>query len=207
MRFGLVPFGKDPANQKRSLTNTRVENLGKWPWKSSIKSYRCVVPMTGFREPCYWGETAGTEVDFNIEVDRPILAAAVYTWYGTSSPQSDDQGSERNVDTKKPNLSMRPVFSMSLIMRPALAIVMEHGHHRSPFFLSEDGLDEWLDRKPKPLEQSLKTLQSYATEPKLTATVAREMAATWVKRQPEHLTKRDEQLAAIDATGPLGIPE
>lgn len=198
MRFGLIPFGKTAAEQKRPLTNARVENLEKWPWKSSIKSYRCVVPMTGFREPCYWGETAGTEVDFDVEDDHPMLAAAIYTWH-------DDRSTEGNATKSAPHFS-RPHFSMSLIMRPALPIVMEHGHHRSPFFLSEAGVDDWMRRESRPLRDSLNVLEKHAVEPSLTATVAREMAAAWVKRQSGQLAKRDEQVAAMKQTGPLGVP-
>lgn len=196
MRFGLIPFGKSPDQQKRPLTNARVENLDKWPWKSSIKSYRCVVPMTGFREPCYWGETAGTEVDFNVKDDRPMLAAAIYTWV----PTEQGNGSSEPIQPKS-----APVFSMSLIMRPALPIVMEHGHHRSPFFLSEDGVDEWMQRESRPLSNSLDILREHAIEPNLTTRIAREMAAAWVKRQSGQIAKRDQQVAAVEQTGPLGL--
>ncbi|TWU01989.1 SOS response-associated peptidase [Neorhodopirellula pilleata] len=193
MRFGLIPFGKDPAAQKRPLTNARVENLDKWPWRSSIKSHRCVVPMSSFREPCYWGDTAGTEVDFSVQSDRPMIAAAIYTWFDATG--DDDQSSS----------SMPAVLTMSLIMRPALPIVMQHGHHRSPFFLSDDGIDEWISREPRSVDESWNVLRAHAMVPDLNATVAREMAPAWKKRQAEHLTKRDEQLAAIEAVGELGI--
>ncbi|WP_404306966.1 SOS response-associated peptidase [Neorhodopirellula lusitana] len=193
MNFGLVPFGKSPAQQKRPLTNARVENLDKWPWRSSIQSYRCVVPMNGFREPCYWGETAGTEVDFTLTDERPMLAAAIFSWY-QDSPLDNDTGS-----------ADQAVFSMSLIMRPALPIVMQHGHHRSPFFLAEAGIDEWLAREPRPLQDSLRVLKTNAADPELVATVARQMAPAWKKRQAAHLKKRDEQVEAIQTEGPLGI--
>jgi len=193
MRFGLIPFGKAPSTQKRALTNARVENLNKWPWRSSIKSHRCVVPMDGFREPCYWGQTAGTEVDFSAQDGRPMLAAGIYSWFEVDGDDGD------------PDLPTRPTLTMSLIMRPALPIVMRHGHHRSPFFLSEDGIDDWMSRDSRSLDESWSILKTHAIVPELTATVAREMAPAWTKRQAEHLAKRDEQLAAIDENGELGI--
>ncbi|MCC9658905.1 SOS response-associated peptidase [Rhodopirellula halodulae] len=195
MAFGLVPFGKTPQSQRRPLTNARVENLSKWPWKSAIKSHRCIVPMNSFREPCYWGETAGSEVDFHAPANSVMLAAAMFTWYEESSP--DDQNQETNP----------AVFTMSLIMRPALPTVMEHGHHRSPFFLSEEGVQAWIQREPRELDESLTILKHHATEPTLSMTVAREMAPAWKKRQSTNVAKRDEQLAAISVSGPLGIPD
>lgn len=194
MAFGLVPFGKTPESQRRPLTNARVENLEKWPWKSAIKSHRCVVPMTGFREPCYWGETAGTEVDFAVPTDSPLFAAGIFTWY--RDEQANDSQEEAPAN-----------FTMSLIMRPALPTVMEHGHHRSPFFLSRGGIQQWIERDSRPLQDSLTILKQHAFEPELSVTVARQMAPTWTKRQSENIAKRDEQLAAIEETGPLGIPE
>lgn len=198
MRFGLVPFGKKPTEQKRPLTNARVENLDKWPWRSSIRSYRCVVPMNGFREPCYWGTTAGTEVDFSVTDDRPILAAAIYTWHDSGQTAASDSPAELGSDSA-------PTMTMSLIMRPALPIVMEHGHHRSPLFVSEDGIDEWMSREARPLDASLASLKQHAIVPELSFEIAREMAPAWKKRQAEHLQKRDDQIKAIQADGPLGF--
>ncbi|PHQ31564.1 SOS response-associated peptidase [Rhodopirellula bahusiensis] len=194
MAFGLVPFGKTPESQRRPLTNARVENLEKWPWKSAVKSHRCVVPMTGFREPCYWGETAGTEVDFAAVQDSPMFAAAIFTWYRPETSDESQDDSPAN-------------FTMSLIMRPALPTVMKHGHHRSPFFLSTDGIDDWITRDSRPLEESLVVLKQLAFEPDLSVTVARQMAPAWTKRQSSNVAKRDEQLAAIEESGPLGIPD
>ncbi|WDQ15384.1 SOS response-associated peptidase [Rhodopirellula sp. P2] len=193
MTFGLVPFGKTPQTQRRPLTNARVENLEKWPWKSAVQSHRCVVPMTGFREPSYWGKTAGTEVNFTAAQDSPLFAAAIFTWYRPepTEPSQDDS----------------PVqLTMSLIMRPALPTVMEHGHHRSPFFLTVDGVQNWIVRDTRPLEDSLTVLKQHAFEPELSVTVARQMAPAWTKRQSSNVAKRDQQLVAMDETGPLGIP-
>ncbi len=92
-------------------------------------------------------------------------------------------------------------------MRPALPTVIEHGHHRSPFFIHLDGIDERMDRSSRPPVQSLKVLRQYADEPELETSVAREMVVSWTNRKDANLKKRDEQLADIEATGPLGIPD
>ena len=126
--------------------------------------------------------------------DSPLFAAAIFTWYREEA--TDDTQEEAP-----------PNFTMSLIMRPALPTVMEHGHHRSPFFLSRNGIEEWIERDSRPLQDSLAILKQHAFEPELSATVARQMAPTWTKRQSGNVAKRDEQLTAIEETGPLGIPD
>ncbi len=185
MTFGLTPQGKTRDKKMPPFNNARIESRDKWPWRTPLEKYRCIVPMDSFREPCYWGESAGKEVDFRRADGRLLLAAAIF-----SVTKSDNDGS---------------MLSMSLITRPALPTVMEHGHHRSPFFLSLDGVDDWMDRSPRPLDQSLEVLKQYTEDPVLEPSVSREMVASWSKRKAANVKKRDEQLADIDKSGPLGL--
>ncbi len=185
MTFGLTPLGKTRDKKMPPLNNARIESREKWPWKTPFEKYHCIVPMDSFREPCYWGESAGKEINFRRDDGRLLLAAAIF-----SVTKSDKDESE---------------LSMSLIMRPALATVMEHGHHRSPFFLRLDGVDDWMDRSPRPPVQSLEVLKQYAVDPVLETSVSREMVASWTKRQAANVKKRDEQLADIEASGPFGF--
>jgi putative SOS response-associated peptidase YedK len=94
---------------------------------------------------------------------------------------------------------------MTFLMRPACKYVMEHGHHRQPFFIAEAGFDQWMDPHARDPKESLAILRKYAHEPPLSYTLARHMAASWKSRQKGRLADRDEQLAAIDETGPLGF--
>jgi len=147
MTFGLTPSGKTRVKKMPPFNNARIESREKWPWKIPFEKYRCIVPMDSFREPSYWGESAGKEVNFRRADGKLLLAAAIF-----SVTKSDKDESE---------------LAMSLIVRPALPTVMEHGHHRSPFFLSLDGVDDWMDRLPRPPEQSIEVLEKYADEPVL----------------------------------------
>ncbi len=187
MTFGLTPAGKTRDKKMPPFNNARIESRDKWPWKTPLERFRCVVPMESFREPCYWGEAAGKEVNFRRADGKLLLAAAIF-----SVTKSDNDETE---------------FSMSLLMRPALPTIMEHGHHRSPFFIGLDGVDEWMDRSPRPPHRSLDVLRQYADEPILEPSVAREMVESWTKRKSANVKKRDEQLADIEATGPLGFDD
>jgi putative SOS response-associated peptidase YedK len=96
-------------------------------------------------------------------------------------------------------------YSMTFLMRPACEYVMENGHHRQPFFIVEEGYDKWMEPRKRDPKESLNILRQYAHEPTLEYRVERHMAASWTGRQKSRLADRDEQLAAIDETGPLGF--
>lgn len=185
MTFGMGNREGSSSGRTHVLNNTRIESRGKWPWKTSFEKYRCVVPMTSFREACYWGETEGTEVSFAASDGKLLLAAGIFSFH--------------NSDTEDPELMM------SVIMRPALPFVMEHGHHRSPFFLRREGLDSWMQRTSRSADESVEVLREFADDPTLNYEVDRHMAASWTKRKTGNLKQRDEQLAEIAETGPLGF--
>lgn len=185
MTFGTGDRDGSSSRRAHVLNNARIESRGKWPWKTSFQKYRCVVPMTSFREACYWGETEGTEVHFAASDGRLLLAAGIFSFHARDA---DD-----------------PELKMSVIMRPALPFVMEHGHHRSPFFLRPEGIDQWMQRTSRSADELIEVLRQFAATPDLNCEVDRHMAASWTKRKAANLKQRDEQLAEMEQTGPLGF--
>lgn len=186
MQFAFSPPGwPTKTDPKRLLNNARIESLGKWPWVEAAKTSRCVLPMTEFREPCYWGEPAGTEVLFRRNDNDLMHVAGIYRLW--KSPDGTES-----------------LLTMSLVMRPASPFVMDHGHHRQPFFLEESGIDAWISPAPLTTAESLSTLRRYAAEPDLTYKHSRNMAESWKSRQKSKLKARDEQLEAIEKSGALG---
>lgn len=183
MQFALAPLGsKVPFDPKRLLNNARIESFDKWPWQVPFRRFRCVVPLTSFREPCYWGEPAGEEVSFYPTEKSLLGVASIYTVW------KDLNGSESR-------------FTMSLLMRPACEYVMEHGHHRQPFFIDDAGWNAWMEPREQKPKELIELLHQHADEPALAYRVDREMAAAWKSRQKGNLVKRDEQLAEIDQMG------
>jgi putative SOS response-associated peptidase YedK len=184
MRFGLIPAGAKSLDQyKPAYNNARFENLDKWPWKLSLATGRCVVPLTSFREPCYWGPTAGSMVNF-CSPKRSILGVAAICQQ-FQSPGAD-------------------LWSMTMIMRPASEYVMENGHQRQPFFIYPDGFDEWLSGR-KDLRNCRSTLARWCHEPELSYRDQVPMRPGWEKRQPAALKKRESELGVIERLGSLGI--
>lgn len=144
------------------------------------------MPLSEFREPCYWGEPAGKEVYFRPTDKEYLAVASIFNVW--KSPEGDKQ-----------------LYTMSFLMRPASPYVMENGHHRQPFFIREDGFDAWMEPGDRDHEDSKAILREYADEPELTYVVAREMAPSWKSRHKGRIKQRDEQLAAMEETGePLG---
>jgi putative SOS response-associated peptidase YedK len=97
------------------------------------------------------------------------------------------------------------LLTMSFLLRPASEYVMDHGHHRQPYFIEEAGFDAWMAPGTRDAKDSLAVLREHADEPPLEYKVARQMAASWKSRQKARLSERDKQLAAIEETGPLGV--
>ena len=107
----------EPFDRKWPNNNARIEKYNSWPWKLPFQEHRCVLPLSEFREPCYWGETAGSEVYFKAESGEYLGVAGLYNVWKS-------QGTEK-------------FYTMTFLMRPASKYVMEHGHHRQPFFIEE----------------------------------------------------------------------
>lgn len=186
MQFGLAKAGaKVLFDRKWPNNNARVEKYDQWPWKVPFQQHRCVVPLSEFREPCYWGDPAGAEVYFRpVDGDYLGVAGLYSVWSGTGG---DD------------------LVTMTFLLRPASEYVMEHGHHRQPFFIHEAGFDTWMEPGNRDAKESLAVLREFVHEPPLEYEVARQMAASWKSRQASRLAERDKQLAAIEEAGPLGF--
>src|SRR4029079_4093962 len=100
MQFGLAKIGaSEPFDRKFPNNNARIEKIGGWPWKLPVKAHRCIVPVSEFREPCYWGPPAGTEVYFKPTDGKYLGVAGIYNIWKTRGTQN--------------------FYSMSFLIRPA----------------------------------------------------------------------------------------
>lgn len=191
MQFGLAkPKSDKPFDRRYPNNNARVEKCDKWPWSDAFKKRRCIVPLPAMHESCWWGNTAGHKVYFRpTESDYLGVASIFYVW---KNPANDER-----------------LFTMSFLMRPACQYIMDHGHHRQPFFLREDGIDEWMQPGDRSIDASRRILRTYAAEPNLAFEVESELksfAKNAKAREQKREQKREEQLEAIADSGlPLGI--
>lgn len=181
MQFGIAPPNSEtPSHPKFTSNNTRVEKPNVWPWQTAIETSRCVVPLSEFREPCYWGDPEGTEVYFSRADSNDLLhVAALYRLW--KSPDGQQQ-----------------LYTMSMLMKPACDYVMDHGHHRQPIFITRESIDDWLNPERIATNQAIQFLRDSLDEPALTHRHVRDMSPGWEKRKSGKVRNRGQQLQAME---------
>lgn len=180
MQFGTAsPDAETPSFAKCTHHNTRIEEPTKWPWLDAIEKNRCLIPVAEFRQPCYWGDTQGTEVYFGRADHQRLHVAGIYRlWH------SPDKSEQR--------------YMMSMLMKPAGAYLMDHGHHRQPILLAQQAIDDWINPQRISCEQAVQLLRDNLEEPELTHRRARALDEGWKKRRKGKARARSKQLAAIE---------
>lgn len=77
--YGMLPKDKQPPGKRYSTMNARAETVGQLPTyrQAWSRSQLCLVPMTGFYEPCY--ET-GKPIRWRIHLNntRPFAVAGIW---------------------------------------------------------------------------------------------------------------------------------
>lgn len=180
MQFGIAPPDSEtPSLAKSTHYNTRIEEPTKWPWLDAIEKDRCLIPVAEFRQPCHWGDTQGTEVYFGRADHQRLHVAGIYRLW-----QSPDKSVQ--------------LYTMSMLMKPAGAFVMDHGHHRQPILLAQQAIDDWIYPQRIPCEQAVQLLRDNLEEPELTHRYACVLDEGWKQRKKGKARARSKQLAAIE---------
>lgn len=165
MLFSLVPAWSKESKVKFATHNARIETVIEKPtWKEPFQSKHCVVPLTSFFESAYEGPEAGNIIEF-AKPDKDILfAAGIYDiWREPTNP-----------DNK--------IFSFSILTTEPTAFILEHGHDRSPIFLSFENAKTWLSMNEPPEDMRQFLLRSNE-RPDLAVTIDRPMKVGWEKRK------------------------
>ena len=86
MRWGLVGFGSNGLDPKRSTFNARTENLTKSGlWRVPLHKRRCLVPISGYFE---WGRKPD-KVPFRFTLRDETLYALAGLWDAWKNPTGD----------------------------------------------------------------------------------------------------------------------
>lgn len=127
--WSLVPVWSKELKTKFPTFNARSETAAeKASFKASVKSRRCVVPVSGFYE---WTGPKSKRTPHAIFGPRAILPmAGLYSWWHEPDA-GDDEGWHLT----------------ATILTRASAGVMEPLHDRMPVFMSDELLADWLDPK------------------------------------------------------------
>ena len=125
--WSLVPIWSKTLKTKYPTFNARSETAAeKASFKASVKTRRCIVPVTGFYE---WTGPKTDRTPHAIFGPEPILPlAGLYSWW--HEPEApDDEGWHLT----------------ATILTRASAGVMAPLHDRMPIFLANELLSDWLD--------------------------------------------------------------
>jgi putative SOS response-associated peptidase YedK len=167
MEFSFISKSEEQLRDIRYATfNARLDAVAvKATWKNALTTHRCIVPLSEFHEPAYWGPLAGNMIRYASE--EPLFAAGL--WKRWRNPKD---GTE--------------VSSFAIIVHDAYPIVEEHGHDRSPVFLDEEGAKEWIREGTGTLPgpKLVEFLESRRARPALDVSVQRPLKAGWEKRVP-----------------------
>jgi putative SOS response-associated peptidase YedK len=134
-------------------------------WSQGFTSERCLVVMTSFFEPAYWGPEAGTVQEFSPKVDEILLVAAI------------------KIKPVKPSTGLRN--GVSLLTHVPTEFMAQYHHRLLVFLKPSDGL-EWISGgKSDPVEKFNRLLEMRYF-PELEAKKDRTMAKGWEKRVVKH---------------------
>lgn len=161
MNFSLIPSWSKERKPKFATHNARLETIKEKPaWRNLFAKKHCLVPMTTFIEPIYTGEYAGNMVKFNLN-DCYLVPALFDSW-----------------SNKETNETIR---SFAIITSEPDLFVGKTGHDRSPIFLEQNEVIEWLDTNTNS-ENFFYNLLEKKVQPKFSVEIDRKLKAGWEKR-------------------------
>ncbi|WP_336652680.1 MULTISPECIES: SOS response-associated peptidase [unclassified Leucobacter] len=125
--WSLVPIWSKELKTKFPTFNARSETAAeKASFKASVKSRRCIIPVTGFYE---WTGPKSKRTPHAIFGPRPVLPmAGLYSWW--HEPDAGDNEGWHLTAT---------------ILTRASAGVMQSLHDRMPVFMADELVRDWLD--------------------------------------------------------------
>ncbi len=126
MNYSLIPTWSKERRPKFTTYNARIETICEKPtWSQQIKTHRCLVGFSSFFESCYEGSHAGNIVEFKNENN------SIWTAAGLWSEWSDKKTGE-------------VIESFAIITTTPSPYIKSIGHDRTPFFLKEQALKDWI---------------------------------------------------------------
>lgn len=131
---------------------------------SFAKGQTCLVPLTGAIESCYFGESAGKIVRFELQSEEILFAAGLWNdWFDARTGE------------------FIPTFT--LLTDAPDAFIFSHGHDRSLIAIDKIEFDCWL-QKEMDSRSRLNFIRSKRVQPNWRAVPEREMKKGWNKRAP-----------------------
>jgi putative SOS response-associated peptidase YedK len=184
-----MSFSLKPPSVPYSTFNARLSNwdenkkqlvpiFTKPTWRKPFETSRCLVPMTGFIEPIYRGERAGTAQEFKSKNDLILFAAGLY---------------ERSVDQKTGEV----YEGFAPILHTPSEYILQIGHHRMLLFLKAEDALHWIQEKTAEPKGVFRFLMTKRYVPDLEATKFRALAKNWEKKCSEYEEKHAHEVSIL----------
>jgi putative SOS response-associated peptidase YedK len=190
--FEMAQFSLLPPPRRFSTFNARLSDWDygrskevriyeKPTWKKPFSTRPCIVPMSSFLEPIYFGDHAGKVMQFYEEYDEYLWAAGLYD------------------EVPNPKMPGELYTGFSIIIHSALDFVLKIGHHRSPVFLRPEDAQAYL-RESMTVEERYRFLLEKRFVPDLKAIEQRTMVRGWEKRVAENRKAYQEEMDFLRRT-------
>ena len=172
--FPAQPFPNSRLSQvKEDDQVVRIYNVPLW--KTSFKQFPCIVPMTSFLEPAYWGKEAGGVIEFSPPKEKMFFVPGIVI-------------KPRVPATGKLN-------GFSLLTHTASDQMLEF-HHRLLMLLKPQAAVEYLNLGPDTdPEERFNFLIENRYVPDFKTAKSRTMAKGWEKRVDQHLGALEDEKA------------
>ena len=171
MIFPAQPF---PNSRLSQLKEDQIVRIYDVPiWKTGFHQHPCLVPMTSFMEPAYWGPRRGEIVEF-------------------SPPASDKMFFVPGL-VIKPRVPATGKFNgFSLLTHTASEQMLEF-HHRQLVMLKPQQALEYLEMQDANPEERFNFLVENRYLPTFNVEKERNMAKGWEKRVDQHVEALNEE--------------
>lgn len=136
-------------------------------WKRGFTEARCLIPLTAFVEPAYWGPSAGSAMTFSSQEDPVLFVAGIRIL----NPKSMDKTGA----------------GFSLITHTASKQMLEYHQRLVVLLKAKDGL-QWIQNDGTP-EEKLKFLLEKRYMPTFAVDKDRNLAKVWEKKKDLHAQK------------------
>jgi putative SOS response-associated peptidase YedK len=137
-RYGFIPSFEKNEKPKMVFHNARFESVAEKPsFRNAFLKQRCLVPLDAFYEYVHEGEERRGLGRFQSPGGEMLTAAGIFHHW------------------KSPSGGVIPTFA--ILTREASPFLLKSGHDRSPFFLTPEGMESWI--QPEVVEpEALKSI-------------------------------------------------
>lgn len=175
--FPQAPFPNSRLSglevEEGSRDDNQVKRIYERPtWKKGFEQNPCLIPMTSFLEPVYWGDKIGSVVEFTPSEDELLFTAGI------------------RIKPRVPKTETLNGFSL-LTHTPTPQMLKYH--HRLLVFLKPADAMEWIEDLDSTAQEKFNFLLNKRYLPKLEVNVQRKMASGWKARADKHVRSLEQE--------------